>query len=83
MGKYWLLQVLMKFFMFYWMCCNKTSDNRISQLHIHARRMVYNDNVSICINAPEKYNSVTIHVRNIRILVTELYNAKKNLVKKI
>ena len=28
---------------------------------------------------PEKDNSVTIHVRNLRILATELYKTKENL----
>ena len=29
-----------------WMCCDKTSDNRINHLHERALRTVYNDNVS-------------------------------------
>ena len=28
-----------------WMCCDKTSDNRINHLHERALRTVYNDNV--------------------------------------
>ena len=64
------------------MCCDKTSDNRINHLHERALRMVYNDNVSACINVSEKDNSATIHVRNIRMLVTEMYNTKENLAEK-
>ena len=30
-----------------WMCCDKTSDNRINHLHERALRSVYDDNVSI------------------------------------
>ena len=44
-----------------------------------ALRTVYNENLSICINVSEKNNSVTTHVRNLRILVTELYNTKEDL----
>ena len=29
-----------------WMCCDKTSDNRINHLHERALRTVYNNNVS-------------------------------------
>ena len=62
-----------------WMCCDKTSDNRINHLHERALRTVYNDNVSIFEKLLEKDNSVTIHVRNLRILATELYKTKENL----
>ena len=63
-----------------WMCCDKTSDNRINHLHERALRTVYNDNVSTFEKLLEKGNSVTIHVRNLRILATELYKTKENLV---
>ena len=59
-----------------WMYCDKTSDNRINHLHERARRTVYNDNVSTFEKLPEKDNSVTFHVRNLRILATELYKTK-------
>ena len=62
-----------------WMCCDKTSDNRINHLHERALRTVYNDNVSTFEKLLEKDNSVTIHVRNLRILATELYKTKENL----
>ena len=58
--------------------CDKTSDNRINQLHESALRTVYNDNVSTSEKLLEKDNSVTIHVRNLRILATELYKTKEN-----
>ena len=63
-----------------WMCCDKTSDNRINYLHERALlRTVYNGNVSTFEKLLEKDNSVTIHVRNLRILATELYKTKENL----
>ena len=57
------------------MCC----DNRINHLHERALTTVYNDNVSAFEKLLEKYNSVTIHIRNLRILATELYKTKENL----
>ena len=62
-----------------WMCCDKTSDNRINHLHERALRTVYNDNVSPFEKLLEKDNSVTIHVRDLRTLAIELYKAKENL----
>ena len=61
-----------------WMCCDKTSDNRINHLHECALRTVYNENVSIFENVLEKENPVTTHVRNLGILATELYKIKEN-----
>ena len=59
------------------MCCDKTSDNPINHLHERALRTVYNDNVSTSEKLLEKDNSITIHVRNLRILETELLKQKK------
>ena len=51
-----------------WVCCDKTSDNRINHLHKRAPRTVYNDNVSTFEKLLEKDNSAAIRVRNLRIL---------------
>ena len=55
-----------------WMCCDKTSDNRINHLHVRAHRTVYNANVSRL-----EDNSVTIHVGNLTLLAIELYKRNK------
>ena len=63
-----------------WMCCDKTSDNRINHLHERALKTVYNDKIfSTFEKRLGKDNSVTIHVRSLRILATELYKTKENL----
>ena len=62
-----------------WMCCDKTSDNHINHLYKCSLRIVYNDKVSTFEKLVEKDDSVTIHVRNLRILATELYKTKENL----
>ena len=59
-----------------WMCCDKTSDSRINHSHKRALRTIYNDNVSTFEKLLGKDNSVTIHVRHLRILATELYKTK-------
>ena len=74
-------RVLMKYFnqsqfaycLLVWMCGDKTSDNCIIHLAEPALTTVYNDNVSIFEKLLEEDNSVTIHVRNLRILAIELY----------
>ena len=60
-----------------WMCCDKASDNYINHLRERALRTVYNDNVPTLEKLLEKDSSVTIHVRKLRILATELYKTKK------
>ena len=62
-----------------WMCRDKTSYDHMYHLHERALRTVYNDNVSTFEKLLEKDNSVTIQVRNLRILAIELYKTKKNL----
>ena len=62
-----------------WMCCDETSDNRINHLNERALRTFYHDNVSTFEKLLEKDNSVTIHVRNLRMLARELYKTKENL----
>ena len=48
-------------------------------LHERALRTVYNDDVSTFEKLLEKDNSITIQVRNLRILAIELYKTKENL----
>ena len=62
-----------------WRCCDKTSGNRINHLHEHALTTVCNDIVSAFEKLLEKENFVTIHVRNLRILATDLYKTKETL----
>ena len=47
--------------------------------HLIIFRTIYNDNISTFETLLEKDNSVTIHLRNLRILATELYKTKENL----
>ena len=64
-----------------WMCYDKKSDTR--KTTYNALRKVSSDNVSTFEKRLIKGNSVTIHVRNLRILAAELYKIKKNLAASI
>ena len=59
------------------MCCDKASDNRINHLHKRAFKTAYT--VSTFEKFQEKDNFVTVHVKNLRILATELHKTKENL----
>ena len=59
--------------------CKQYYYNRMNHLHERALRTVYNDNLSTFERLMEKDNSVTLHVRILRILATEPYKTKENL----
>ena len=60
-------------------CCDQTSDNRLNHLQKRGYRTYYNYNVASYEWLLGKDNSVTIQVRNLRILATQLYKTKENL----
>ena len=62
-----------------WMFCQRSSNTRINHLHERALIFVYNDNESTFEDLLKKYNSVSIHYKNIRLLGIELYKVKNNL----
>ena len=56
-----------------WMFCSKTINRKIDRLHERALRLAYKDYVSNFHELLEKDKSVTIHNRNLRALVIEMY----------
>ena len=62
-----------------WMFCNRSSNNHINQLHEWALRILYKDHSSTFEDPLVKYNSVSVHHRNIRLLAIELYNVRNYL----
>ena len=62
-----------------WMFCSRQMNNRINRIHERALRIVYQDKVSNFEQLLEKDNSVSIHVRNLQVLATEIFKVKKNL----
>ena len=56
-----------------WMCHNRTKNTKINRLHERCQRLLYNDKKSSFHDLLEKNSSVSIHHRNLRDLVTEMY----------
>ena len=61
------------------MCHSRTNKNKINRLHERCLRVVYNDKQSSFNELVEKDGSVSIHMRDIQILATEMYKLVNNL----
>ena len=61
------------------MCHSRTNNNKINSLHERCFIIVYNDKQSSFNELLEKDGSVSIHMRNIQILATEMYKLVNNL----
>ena len=55
-----------------WMCRSRTNNKKINKLNERCLRIVYNDKQSSFNELLEKDGSVSIHMRNIQILATEM-----------
>ena len=66
-----------------WMFYSRSSNNRINHPYERALKIIYNDHSSAFGNLPVKYTLVSVHYRNISLLVMELYKAKNNLPSQI
>ena len=62
-----------------WMCHSRGLNNRINNLHERALRIVYQDKKSDFETLLKNDKSVTIHVRNLYYLVTEVCKVKNNI----
>ena len=62
-----------------WMCHSRTNNNKINRLHERCLRIVYSDKQPSFNELLEKDGSVSIHMRNIQILATEMYKLINNL----
>ena len=58
-------------------------NNRFNIFHKRALRIVYNDFTFSFVELLEKNNLVTIHQRNLQILLIEMFEVKNNLVPEI
>ena len=61
------------------MCHSRGLNNRINNLHERALRIVYQDKKSDFETFLKNDKSVTIHVRNVHYLLTEIYKVKNNI----
>ena len=62
-----------------WMNHSRKFNNRINRIHERALRVAYDDNLSSFSDLLVKDNSVTIHIKNLQVLVTELFKVKLEL----
>ena len=58
-----------------WMSHNRALNNRINKMHERALRLVYLSFSGLL----ELDSAVTIHERNLQVLVTEIFKVKNNL----
>ena len=62
-----------------WMFHSRTLNNRINNIHQRALRLTYKDNQSSLKELLEKDHSVTVHHKNLQVLVTEVFKVKNDL----
>ena len=67
------------YFLLIWMCHSRENNNKINRLHERCLGIIYNDKRSSLNALLEKDGSISIHERNIKILVTEMFKVSKNL----
>ena len=66
-----------------WMCHNRSYNNKINRLHERCLRIIYNDKKSSFQELLNKDCSVSIHNRNLQLLVTEMYKVMNEISPKI
>ena len=62
-----------------WMFHSRHLNNKINKIHERALRIAYKDYESSFSTLLERDTSVTIHSRNLQILMTEMFQTKENL----
>ena len=60
-----------------WMCHSRTLNNRIINIHHRALITVYQDKKSSFEELLQKQNSVSVHMKNLQCLATEIFKVKK------
>ena len=66
-----------------WMMHSRSISSKINRVHERALRIVYKDKFSSFENLLEKDKAVKIHVRNLQVLVTEMFKVKNGIASKI
>ena len=62
-----------------WMFYNRKTNEKINKLHERSLQILYNDDTLSFNDILLKDESVTMHVRNLRLLATEMFKVKNNL----
>ena len=58
-------------------CHSHALNNKINRLHERCLRLIYNDRQQTCEELLEKDDSVSIHIRNLQTLTSEMYKFVK------
>ena len=58
-----------------WMFCGKTSNREINRIHKHALRILFNDYEASFEELLQRNNEQTVHTKNLRKLMTEVYKS--------
>ena len=61
-----------------WMFHSRSLNNKINRIHERALRLVYQNNLSFS-ELLDLDNSVTVHQKNLQVLVTEIYKVKNGI----
>ena len=62
-----------------WMCHSRSMNNKIKRLHERCLRITNNDKTSSFADLLAKNGSVSIHTRNLQVLVTDKFKLHKNM----
>ena len=62
-----------------WMFHSRRLNNKINSIHERALRITYQDHISTFQELLNKYNSVSIHRRNLQALATEMFKTHRGL----
>ena len=65
-----------------WMFHSRNLNNKINRIHERALRLVYQNNLSFT-ELLDLDNSVTVHQKNLQVLVTEIYKVKPGIAPEI
>ena len=65
-----------------WMFHSSNLNNKINRIHEQALRLVYQNNLSFS-ELLDLDNSVTVHQKNLQVLVTEIYKVKNGIAPEI
>ena len=62
-----------------WVCHNSTKNNKINKIHERCLRLIYNNKKSSFENLLDKDKSVSIHHKNLRSLVIDMYKVHRGI----
>ena len=62
-----------------WMFCERRFNDKINHLHEMALRIAYKDDNSDFTTLLEKDNAVKIHIKNLQVLIPEIYKTRNHL----